>query len=88
MKVKDMIKLLETMNPEMIVLGEYDIHNDMDGDDFMTKVMISGIREDNGMDDCGNSDDEETMYCIIRLDTEGDFDEDDVVWRVKQKIDS
>lgn len=84
MKVKDMIKLLETMDPEMTILGEYD----MDGDDFMTKVMISGIREDNGMDDCGNSDDEETMYCIIRLDTEGDFDEDDVVWRVKQKIDS
>jgi hypothetical protein len=49
----------------------------MDGDDFMTKVHIGGIREDNGMDDCGNSDDEETMYCIIRLDTEGDFDEDD-----------
>jgi len=73
MKVKDMIKLLETMNPEMVVLGEYD----MDGDDFMTKVHISGIREDNGMDDCGNSDDEETMYCIIRLDCDGDIDEDD-----------
>ena len=73
MKVKDMIKLLETMDPEMVVLGEYD----MDGDDFMCKVHISGIREDNGMDDCGNSDDEETMYCIIRLDTEGDNDEDD-----------
>lgn len=72
MKVKNMIKLLETMNPEMVVLGEYD----MDGDNFMCKVNISGIREDNGMDDCENSDDEETMYCIIRLDTEGDIDED------------
>jgi hypothetical protein len=29
------------------------------------------------MDDCGNSDDEETMYCIIRLDCDGDIDEDD-----------
>lgn len=78
MKVKDMIKLLETMNPEMIVLGEYD----MDGDNFMCKANIGGIREDNGMDDLcyisgGNSDDEETMYCIIRLDVEGDIDEDD-----------
>jgi hypothetical protein len=74
MKVKDMIKLLETMNPEMIVLGEYD----MDGDEFMCKVNIGGIREDNGMDDCGDYlNDEETMYCIIRLDTEGDIDEDD-----------
>ena len=73
MKIKDMIKLLETMDPEMTILGEYD----MDGDQFMCKVMISGIREDNGMDDCGNSDDEETMYCIISLDCEGDFDEDD-----------
>jgi hypothetical protein len=74
MKVKDMIKLLGTMDPEMIVLGEYD----MDGDDFMVKVHIGGIREDNGMDDCGNSDDEETMYCVIRLDTEGEHDEDDM----------
>jgi len=49
----------------------------MDGDEFMCKVNIGGIREDNGMDDCGNSDDEETMYCIIRLDVEGDIDEDD-----------
>lgn len=73
MKVKDMIKLLETMNPEMVVLGEYDIYVN----DFMCKVHISGIREDNGMDDCGNSDDEETMYCIIRLDCNGDIDEDD-----------
>ena len=74
MKVKDMIKLLEKMNPEMIVLGEYD----MDGDEFMCKVNIGGIREDNGMDDCGDYlNDEETMYCIIRLDTEGDIDEDD-----------
>ena len=62
------------MNPEMIVLGEYD----MDGDEFMCKVNIGGIREDNGMDDCGDYlNDEETMYCIIRLDTEGDIDEDD-----------
>ena len=73
MKVKDMIKLLETMNPEMVVLGEYD----MDGDGFICKVNISGIIEDNGMDDSGDSDDEETMYCIIKLDTEGDIDEDD-----------
>ena len=73
MKVKDMIKLLETMNPEMVVLGEYD----MDGDDFMCKVHIGGLRVDNGMDDCGNSDDEETKYCIIRLDCNGDIDEDD-----------
>jgi len=73
MKVKDMIKLLETMNPEMTILGEYD----MDGDNFMCKVNIGGIREDNGMDDCGNSDDEETIYCIIRLDTEGDIEDDD-----------
>jgi hypothetical protein len=74
MKVKDMIKLLGTMDPEMIVLGEYD----MDGDDFMCKVHIGGIREDNGIDDSGDSDDEETMYCIIRLDTEGENDEDDM----------
>jgi hypothetical protein len=73
MKVKDMIQLLKTMDPEMTILGEYD----MDGDDFMCKVNISGIREDNGMDDCGFSDDEETMYCIIKLDCNGDIDEDD-----------
>jgi len=73
MKVKDMIKLLETMDPEMTVLGEYD----MDGDEFMVKVNIGGIREDDGMDDCGNSDNEETRYCIIRLDCDGDIDEDD-----------
>jgi hypothetical protein len=73
MKVKDMIKLLETMDPEMTVLGEYD----MDGDEFMVKVNIGGIREDDGMDDCGNSDDEETRYCIIRLDCDGDIDEDE-----------
>ena len=73
MKVKDMIKLLETMNPEMTVLGEFD----MDGDDFMVKVGIGGLRIDNGIDDCNGSDDEDTKYCIIRLDTEGDIDEDD-----------
>jgi hypothetical protein len=73
MKVKDMIQLLKTMDPEMTILGEYD----MDGDDFMCKVNISGIREDNGMDDCGNSDDEETMYCIIKLDCNGDINDED-----------
>ena len=72
MKVKDIIKLLEDMDPEMTVLGEYD----MDGDGFMSKVMISGIREDNIIDDCLISDDEETMYCVIRLNCGGDFDDD------------
>jgi len=73
MKVKDMIKLLETMNPEMTVLGEFD----MDGDDFMVKVGIGGLRVDNGIDDCNDSDDEDTEYCIISLDDEIGFDEDD-----------
>jgi hypothetical protein len=73
MKVKDMIKLLETMNPEMTVLGEYD----MDGDDFMVKVGIGGLRVDNGIDDCNDSDDEDTKYCIIRLDCNGEDDEED-----------
>jgi hypothetical protein len=73
MKVKDMIKLLKKMNPEITVLGEFDI----DGDDFMVKVGIRDLRIDNGIDDCNGSDDEDTKYCIIRLDTEGDIDEDD-----------
>ena len=76
MKVKDMIELLETMNPELTVLGELG-EFDMDGDNFMVKVGIGGLRVDNGIDDTGDSDDEDTKYCIIRLDCDGEDDEDD-----------
>jgi hypothetical protein len=43
----------------------------------MVKVAIGGIRVDNGIDDCNDSDDEDTKYCIISLDDEIGFDEDD-----------
>ena len=41
----------------------------------ITVLSVSGASH--SVDDCGNSDDEETMYCIIRLDCNGDIDEDE-----------
>jgi hypothetical protein len=71
MKVKDMIKLLGMIDPEMTVLGEYD----MGGDDFTVKGHIGGIREDNEIGDSGN-DDDGTMYCVISFYTEGEIEEE------------
>lgn len=60
MKIKDMIKLLETMDPEMTILGEYNM------DDFMTKVMWDDFFEG----DFDEDDDEQvriTGYGYIYL---------------------
>jgi len=66
MTVKELIEKLSKFNPEMEVLGEFD----MDGDQFMVKVMIDDVYEDNGLDDSDYDDEEleNTMFCIIKLD--------------------
>jgi hypothetical protein len=66
MKVKDLIKELEKFNPEMEVLGEFD----MDGDMFMVKVDIDDVYEGDGFDDSSdmNNKELENMFCIIKLD--------------------
>jgi|TARA_B110000977_G_C10700491_1_gene347185 hypothetical protein len=66
MKVKELIENLEKFNPEMEVLGEFD----MDGDQFMVKVFIDEVYKGNGLDDGGGGDEEleNTEFCIIKLD--------------------
>jgi hypothetical protein len=66
MKVKELIEKLGKFNPEMNVLGEFD----MDGDEFMVKVDLVEIYEDNGFDDsCSFEGDEDEMFCIIKLNS-------------------
>lgn len=48
----------------MTVLSEYD----MDGDEFMVKVMIDNVYVGNGLDDsCDDDVDEDEKFCIIKL---------------------
>tara|TARA_R110000796_G_scaffold241739_1_gene363545 strand:+ start:119 stop:319 length:201 start_codon:yes stop_codon:yes gene_type:complete len=64
MKVKELIEKLNTFNPETVVLGEFD----MDGDEFIVKELIDEVYEGNGLDDsCYNEEDENKMFCIIKL---------------------
>ena len=65
MKVKELIKKLNTFNPEMVVLGEFD----MDGDEFIVKDVIDDVYKGNGLDDSWgyNEEDENKMFCIIKL---------------------
>jgi hypothetical protein len=63
MKVKDLIKKLEKYNPEMNVLGEYD----MDGDFFMVKVDIDEIYKGDGNDDSSYDEDNDEEFVIIKL---------------------
>ena len=66
MTVKELIEELNKFNPETVVLGEFD----MDGDQFMVKVMIDEVYEGDGLDDSGSyyEEPEDTMFCIIKLD--------------------
>lgn len=67
MTVEKLIEKLGKFDPKMEVLGEFD----SDGDEFMVKVDIKKVYKGDGMDDVGGYDDEEdddTKYCIIRLD--------------------
>jgi len=65
MTVKELIEKLNKFNPEMEVLGEFD----MDGDQFMVKVDIDEVYEGDGFDDSGDFDgDEDEKFCIIKLD--------------------
>ena len=67
MTVKELIEKLNKFNPETVVLGEFD----MDGDEFMVKVMVDEVYEGNGLDDSSDYDEEleNTMFCIIKLDS-------------------
>lgn len=67
MTVKELIEKLSKFNPETVVLGEFD----MDGDEFMVKVMVDEVYEDNGLDDSSDYDEEleNTMFCIIKLNS-------------------
>lgn len=67
MTVKELIEELSKFNPETVVLGEFD----MDGDQFMVKVMIDDVYEGNGLDDSSDDNEEleNTMFCIIKLDS-------------------
>ena len=64
MKVKELIEKLNMFNPETVVLGEFD----MDGDEFIVKELVNEVYEGNGLDDsCYNGEDENKMFCIIKL---------------------
>ena len=66
MTVKKLIEKLNKFNPEMEVLGEFD----MDGDQFMVKVDIEKVYKGNGIDDTGDFDgDKNEKFCIIKLDS-------------------
>jgi hypothetical protein len=67
MTVKELIEKLNKFNPETVVLGEFD----MDGDEFMVKVMIDEVYEGDGLDDSSDYDEEleDTMFCIIKLNS-------------------
>jgi hypothetical protein len=66
MTVKELIEKLSGFNPEMTVLGEFD----MDGDQFMVKVMIDEVYKGDGLDDSSDYDEEleNETFCIIKLD--------------------
>ena len=66
MTVKQLIEKLSKFNPEMEVLGEFD----MDGDEFMIKTDLGKVYKGNGLDDSSDYDEEleNTMFCIIKLD--------------------
>ena len=66
MTVKELISKLSKLDPNMTVLSEYD----MDGDEFMVKVMIDKVYVGDGFDDsyCEDDDvDENEKFCIIKL---------------------
>jgi hypothetical protein len=65
MTVKELIEELNKFNPDMVVLGEFD----MDGDQFMVKVMIDEVYGGNGLDDGSDYDEEleNEEFCIIKL---------------------
>lgn len=65
MTVKELIEELNKFNPETVVLSEFD----MDGDQFMVKVMIDEVYEGDGLDDSSDYDEEleNGTFCIIRL---------------------
>ena len=67
MTVKELISKLSKLDQNMTVLSEYD----MDGDEFMVKVMIDKVYVGDGFDDgyCEDDDnvDENEKFCIIKL---------------------
>jgi hypothetical protein len=65
MTVKELIEKLSGFDPEMTVLGEFD----MDGDQFMVKVMIDDVYKGDGLDDSSDYDEEleNETFCIIKL---------------------
>lgn len=64
MKVQELIEELSKLDPNMTVLSEYD----MDGDEFMVKVMIDKVYVGDGFDDADSDDvDENEKFCIIKL---------------------
>jgi hypothetical protein len=65
MTVKELFEKLSGFNPEMTVLGEFD----MDGDQFMVKVMIDEVYKGDGLDDSSDYDEEleNETFCIIKL---------------------
>lgn len=64
MKVQELIEELSKLDPNMTVLSEYD----MDGDEFMVKVMIDEVYVGDGFDDSDSEDvDENEKFCIIKL---------------------
>lgn len=67
MTVKELIEELNKFHPETVVLGEFD----MDGDQFMVKVMIDDVYKGNGLDDSSDYDEEleNNMFCIIKLNS-------------------
>lgn len=65
MNVKQLIEELSKFDPEMVVLGEYD----MDGDEFMVKIELNKVYMGNGVGDDwdGEGDEDEKQYCVIQL---------------------
>jgi hypothetical protein len=64
MTVQELINKLSKLDPNMTVLSEYD----MDGDEFMVKVMIDKVYVGDGFDDSFPDDvDEDEKFCIIKL---------------------
>jgi hypothetical protein len=64
MKVQELIEELSKLDPNMTVLSEYD----MDGDEFIVKVMIDYVYVGDGFDDADSDDvDEDEKFCIIKL---------------------
>jgi len=64
MTVKELIEELNKLDQNMTVLSEYD----MDGDEFMVKVMIDHVYVGDSFDDSNLDDvDENEEFCIIKL---------------------